>query len=109
VWAVPGPVADDAGNVDPAVAPAAHPDHGACSAWRPGSSLRRPQPLACLVLEADVGAQVRRCPFTSSSLNPAIEINAVSGGDRVDQGLELGGRVFVRPGSPPPVQGDGGG
>jgi integrase/recombinase XerD len=27
-------------------------------------SLRRPQPLACLVLEADVGAQVRRGPFT---------------------------------------------
>ncbi|SFG94220.1 hypothetical protein SAMN02787118_13430 [Streptomyces mirabilis] len=44
-----------------------------------------------------------------SSSNSAAEINAVSGGDRVDQGLELGGWVLVRPGSPPPVEGDGGG
>ncbi|QKV97634.1 chromosomal replication initiator protein DnaA [Streptomyces sp. NA02950] len=27
--------------------------------------------------------------ITGSSLNPAVEVNAVSGGDRVDQGLEL--------------------
>ena len=47
--------------------------------------------------------------ITGSSLNPAVEINAVSGGDRVDQGLELGGRVLVGPGSQPPVEGDGGG
>ncbi|MER5466604.1 helix-turn-helix transcriptional regulator [Streptomyces sp. NPDC002668] len=46
---------------------------------------------------------------TASSLNPVVEINAVSGGDRVDQGLELGGRVLVRPGSPPPFEGGGGG
>lgn len=45
---------------------------------------------------------------TGSSLNSAVEVNAVSGGDRVDQGLELGGWVRFRPGSPPPVEGDGG-
>ncbi|MGC0335011.1 hypothetical protein RKD20_000045 [Streptomyces sp. SLBN-8D4] len=48
-------------------------------------------------------------PLTGSSWNPVVEVNAVSGGDRVDQGLELGGRVLVRPGSPPSVQGGGGG
>ncbi|MGW0720298.1 nucleotide sugar dehydrogenase, partial [Streptomyces sp. NPDC002778] len=33
--------------------------------------------------------------YTGSSLNPEVEINTVSGGDRVDQGLEVGGWVFV--------------
>ncbi|MGW0720329.1 hypothetical protein ACWD3K_37205, partial [Streptomyces sp. NPDC002778] len=32
---------------------------------------------------------------SGSSLNPEVEINTVSGGDRVDQGLEVGGWVFV--------------
>lgn len=45
---------------------------------------------------------------TGSSSNPALEVNAVSGGARVDQGLELGGWVLVRPGLPPSVEGDGG-
>lgn len=44
---------------------------------------------------------------TGSSLNPEIEVNAVSVGDHVDQGLEFGGWVGVRPGSPPSGEGDG--
>lgn len=40
---------------------------------------------------------------------PAVEVNAVSGGDRVDQGLELGEWGLVHPGLPPPVEGDAGG
>lgn len=63
VRTVPGPEADDAGDVDPAVSPAPHPHHRAGPARRPGPSLRRPQPLARLVLETDAGAQVSRCPF----------------------------------------------
>jgi hypothetical protein len=47
--------------------------------------------------------------FTGSSLNSAVEVNAVSGGDRVDEGLELGGWVRVGPCLPPSVEGDGGG
>ncbi|MFK0113353.1 LysR family transcriptional regulator [Streptomyces sp. NPDC091217] len=46
-------------------------------------------------------------PNTGSSSIPAVEVDAVSGGARVDQGSELEGRVLVRPGSPPSVAGDG--
>src|SRR5215468_3475758 len=51
---VPGPVAGHPGDADRAGA-----------ARRPGTALRRPQPLACLVLEADEGAQVPRRAFIS--------------------------------------------
>ena len=47
--------------------------------------------------------------ITGSSLNPAVEVKTVSGGDCVDQCLELGGWVLVRPGLPPPVEDSGGG
>jgi hypothetical protein len=47
--------------------------------------------------------------LTGSSLNPAVEIKGYAGGDGVEEGLEFGGWVAVRPGSPPAVQGDGGG
>src|SRR5690348_14231004 len=46
-------------------------------------------------------------PHSGSSLNPAVEVDVVSGGNRVEQGLELGGWVRVRPRSPPSVEGDG--
>src|SRR5436305_2252894 len=62
---VPGPVAGHPGDADPAAARAADPDQRAGAARRPGAALRRPQPLACLVLEADVGAQVARRAFIS--------------------------------------------
>src|SRR2546427_12623123 len=62
---VPGPVAGHPGDADPAAARAADPDHRAGAARRPGASLRRPQPLACLVLEADEGAQVTSGAFIS--------------------------------------------
>ena len=62
---VAGPVADHPGDADPAAARAADPDHRAGAARRPGAAFRRPQPLACLVLEADVGAQVARRAFIS--------------------------------------------
>src|SRR5216683_5738553 len=65
VRAVPGPVACHPGDADPPAARAAHPHHRAGPAPGPGASLRRPQPLACLVLEADEGAQVARGPFIS--------------------------------------------
>ena len=65
VRAVSGPVADHAGDADPAAAGAADPDHRAGAAPGPGAAFRRPQPLACLVLEADVGAQVARGAFIS--------------------------------------------
>ncbi|MCX4580785.1 hypothetical protein OHB41_48300 [Streptomyces sp. NBC_01571] len=45
--------------------------------------------------------------FTGSSLNPEVEVNALSGGDRVDQGLEFMGWVRVRPCLPPAGEGDG--
>src|SRR5690349_2553302 len=57
---VPGPVARHPGDADPAAAGAADPHDRAGAARRPGPALRRPQPLACLVLEADEGAQVPR-------------------------------------------------
>jgi hypothetical protein len=38
--------------------PRRRPDHRAGASAGPGAAFRRPQPLACLVLEADVGAQV---------------------------------------------------
>jgi hypothetical protein len=44
---------------------------------------------------------------TGSSLNPVVEIKESAGGDRVDQVPELGGRVLVRPGPPPALQGGG--
>src|SRR6266849_2803721 len=62
---VPGPVARHPGDADPAAARAADPDHRAGAALRPGAALRRPQTLACLVLEADEGAQVARRAFIS--------------------------------------------
>src|SRR5215470_19921311 len=62
---VPGPVAGHPGDADPAAARAAHPHHRPGPARRPGAALRRPQPLACLVLEADEGAQVARGAFIS--------------------------------------------
>src|SRR6185437_141814 len=62
---VPGPVAGHPGDAHPAAARAADPDHRAGAARRPGAALRRPQPLACLVLEADEGAQVARRAFIS--------------------------------------------
>src|SRR5579859_3553786 len=62
---VPGPVAHHPGDADPAAARTAHPHDRAGPARRPGASFRRPQPLACLVLEAEVGAQVASGPFIS--------------------------------------------
>src|ERR1700746_2523367 len=62
---VPGPVAGHPGDADPAAARAAHLDHRAGAARCPGAALRRPQPLACLVLAADEGAQVARRAFIS--------------------------------------------
>src|SRR2546430_86210 len=62
---VPGPVAGHPGDADPAAARAADPDHRAGAARRPGAALRRLQPLVCLVLEADEGAQVARRLFIS--------------------------------------------
>jgi hypothetical protein len=65
VRAVSGPVADHAGDADPATARAADPDYRAGAAPGPGAAFGRPQPLACLVLEAEVGAQVARGAFIS--------------------------------------------
>src|SRR5438876_384689 len=65
VGPVPGPVARHPGDADPATARAADLHHRAGAARRPGAALRRPQPLARLVLEADEGAQVARRPFIS--------------------------------------------
>src|SRR5580704_13002910 len=62
---VPGPVARHPGDADPAAARAPHLHNGPGAARRPGAALRRPQPLACLVLEADEGAQVARRAFIS--------------------------------------------
>jgi hypothetical protein len=62
---VPGPAADHSGDADPPAARAPHPHDGPGSARRPGAALRRPQPLARLILEADVGAQVARSAFVS--------------------------------------------
>ena len=62
---VPGPVAGHPGDADPAAARAADPDDRPGAARRPGPALRRAQPLPCLVLEADVGAQVPCRPFIS--------------------------------------------
>ncbi len=62
---VPGTVACHPGDADPAAARAADPNHRAGPARSPGAALRRPQPLACLVLEADEGAQVARDAFIS--------------------------------------------
>src|SRR6516164_7655435 len=63
---VPGPVARHPGDADPAAARAPHLHDGPGAARRPGAALRRPQPLACLVLEADEGAQVARRAFISA-------------------------------------------
>src|SRR6266852_3189523 len=65
VRAVAGPVARHPGDADPPAARAADPDHRAVPAPGPGAALRRPQPLACLVLEADEGAQVAGDAFIS--------------------------------------------
>src|SRR6516225_9437325 len=62
---VPGPVARHPGDADPAAARAPHLHDGPGAARRPGTAFRRPQPLACLVLEADEGAQVARRAFIS--------------------------------------------
>jgi hypothetical protein len=62
---VPGPEADHPGDADPAAARAADLHHRAGPAPGPGAALRRPQPLACLILEADPGAQVPRGAFIS--------------------------------------------
>src|SRR6516225_6213508 len=62
---VPGPVARHPGDADPPAARAAHLHHRPRPPRGPGASLRRPQPLACLVLEADEGVQVTRRPFIS--------------------------------------------
>src|SRR5262249_37975814 len=61
----PGPVAGHPGDADPAARGAAPPHEGPGSARVPGAAFRRPQPLACLVLEADEGAQVARRAFIS--------------------------------------------
>src|SRR5229473_5570747 len=63
VRAVAGPVARHPGDADPPAARATHLHHRPGPAPGPGASLRRPQPLACLVLEADPGAQVARGAF----------------------------------------------
>ncbi|MEU7597673.1 hypothetical protein AB0B79_32265 [Streptomyces sp. NPDC039022] len=44
---------------------------------------------------------------TGSSLHPTVKIKGAAGGDRLEQGLEPGGRVLVGPGPPPAVQGGG--
>src|SRR5690242_13327795 len=62
---VAGPVAGHPGDADPAAASAAHPDDGPGSPEGPGAAFRRAQPLARLILEADVGAQVARGAFIS--------------------------------------------
>src|SRR5882762_7275187 len=62
---VAGPVAGHPGDADPAAARAADPHDRPGPARRPGAALRRPQPLACLVLEADEGAQVALRAFIS--------------------------------------------
>src|SRR6266702_4505494 len=51
------------GDADPAAPGTAHLHYRAGPARGPGAALRRPQPLPCLVLEADEGAQVARRPF----------------------------------------------
>ena len=60
---VPGPVARYPGDADPPAPGTAHLHYRAGPARGPGAALRRPQPLPCLVLEADEGAQVARRPF----------------------------------------------
>src|SRR5512135_2272418 len=62
---VAGPVARHPGDADPAAARAAHPDQRPGPTRGPGVAFRRPQPLPCLVLEADEGAQVARNTFIS--------------------------------------------
>lgn len=57
----------------------------------------------------DYGIPVEIVAATGSSLNPEVEVYALSGGDGVDQGLEFMGWVRVRPGLPPAGEGDGGG
>src|SRR5207247_80369 len=70
VWPVSGPVAGHPGDADPAAAGAAHLHHGPGPAGRPGAALRRPQPLTCLVLEAERGTQVARRTFISAQPSP---------------------------------------
>ena len=63
---VAGPVAGHPGDADPPpAATAADPHYRASPAAGSGPALRRLQPLACLVLEADDGAQVARGAFIS--------------------------------------------
>ena len=62
---VAGPVARHPGNADPAAARAADPHDRPGTARRPGAAPGWPQPLTCLVLEADEGAQVARRAFIS--------------------------------------------
>lgn len=45
--------------------------------------------------------------LTGGSLNPAVKIKGLAGGDRVEEGLEFERRVLVGPCSPPAAQGDG--
>ncbi len=52
------------GNGGPSSVAAACPHHSSPSAWCPRARLRRPQTLSRLILETDIGAQVRRGAFT---------------------------------------------
>ena len=75
---VPGPVTGHPGDADPAAARAADPHDGPGAARRPGAPLGRPQALACLVLEADEGAQVARRAFISGHTSAFHPMTAAS-------------------------------
>src|SRR5436309_7576008 len=75
---VPGPAARHPGDTDPAPARPADPHDRAGAARRPRAALRRPQPLARLVLEADEGAQVPRRAFISGHTSAFHMMTAAS-------------------------------
>jgi len=63
---------------------------GAGAARRPGAALRRPQPLACLVLEAEVGAPGRRAVLLYRATTSAFHT------------MDRGRRRVPSPGAPGP-------
>jgi hypothetical protein len=64
-----GPGADQRGDRDALAALSGYPHDRGAAAPSPGASLRRPQALAGLVLEAEPGAQVRRRPFITGQVS----------------------------------------
>ena len=66
---LPGPGGNQCGQRHARVVAACHRHHRGAADPAPGASLRRPQALAGLVLEAEPGAQVRRRPFITGQVS----------------------------------------